>query len=247
MSELTPLQRLAQIVELATEVEMTLAIGAPNPGLHTDHVRRSVPGSRPPTDVAALHASMPGERNGLRAELVTSVQMIIEEMADEPGRTADIPDWPSDTWSGICEWLRLTSAWWMRQPWSVDVEAGIQRVHAELRHMARVPKPLRVDCTTHGCHGSIFPELRETAEGPRFYAEQCENGHLVDRHEAVRRAYRLSDYPLSEIAGMIDIPVKTLHRWAKSGAITPVRRARNAALYNLEAVRLAATRLRRAG
>lgn len=213
MTERTPLALLAEIVELAAEVWLTHSLRAPNPQTKTERTVRPTPGSRPPTDLGALYATMPAEVNGLRAELVTSVQMVVEEMADE-GRTSEIPDWPSDTWAGICAWLRSTSGWWQRQPWASEIESGIRSVHHELALLARVPQDPTYRCAQ--CGARAHPQ-------PGGEWMRCEAGHEIEGLGAMRR--KIQSRPAmtaAEIEAEYRVKPATIRQWHHRELIQPV-------------------------
>lgn len=129
-----PLQMLHDIPHLAAEVAATR--DHPNPSDRTERKQRTVPGPKPPTDLAMLHACMEGEAGGLRAELITCVRLVVEEMLDALP-TAEVPDWPADTWDAICQWLTDAHHWWVLQPWAGDVEASVERCWRQLRALTR--------------------------------------------------------------------------------------------------------------
>ena len=211
------LDMLAQIPDLAAEVAATR--DHPNPSDRTERKQRTIPGPKPPTDLAMLHACMEGEAGGLRSELVTCVQLVVEEMLDALP-TAEVPDWPADTWDAICQWLAGTHHWWVLQPWSGDVEASVERCWRQLRALTREPKPIELACLTEGCHGVIRPIYDDGVD--RTWPDLCENGHRVDRHAMAERARQAIPMTLGQIAAEVKRPYKTVESWVTQGLLRPV-------------------------
>lgn len=231
------LDMLADIPGLAAEVEATR--DHPNPSGRTDRKQRTVPGPKPPTNLAMLHATMPAEAGGLRAELVTSVRLVVDEMADAD-MTEQIPDWPDDTWAGLCQWLAETYTWWDAQPWAEEVRGvpatkkapatGILAVWGTLRELARIPRPVVLACLTEGCHGSIRPMHDDGVD--RIWPDLCENGHRVDRHAMAERARQAIPMTLGQIASEVKRPYKTVESWVTRGLLQPIS-TRKPKRYNL--------------
>ena len=124
-------RQLATIPELALEVEATR--DHPNPDGRPER-HNAVPGSRPPTNLPMLHATMPdGDADyvgrGLRGELAMCVRLVVEEMADVLP-TAQIPAWPSDTWAGTpvyaCRGALGSSLWKWSETASLLKRGGIR-------------------------------------------------------------------------------------------------------------------------
>lgn len=240
MQQPTPAAMLAEIVSLAVEVEATKI--APNPDGARPRVMRPALGSRPPVSVGAVHAlTADGDRPyvgiGLRGQLGMCVRLIIEEMSDDPAlTTADIPNYPPDTWAGICGWLVATCDYWTATLWADDIRHDIGDVRNTLRNLARVPPPLRLECPR--CR---FP-VHEQAGGAYY---RCEAGHIIDHHAEVRRMGALQHAPLAEVADLLAIPSGTLRRWAADGLISPAPGAGRPRLYAIADVRNVAERVRR--
>lgn len=209
-----PLTMLEDIPALAAEVAETR--DAPNPGMRPGRHVRPAPGPKPPTNLASLHALMAAAQGGLRAELVTSVRLIVDEMADDPGIATDaIPDWPADTWDDLCQWLTDTAWWWQRQPWAGDVEGtprsqhepatGLRKVWGELRDLARVPRPLVIPCPT--CGATMQP-----IDGGHMM--QCTEGH--EESANLEQQWRFKPAaPIAEVADKLKMPEKTIRTWIR--------------------------------
>lgn len=177
------LQQLRELPELAVEVELTR--DAPNPGEQAATSSRTPPSSRPPLNLAMLHALLPdGGRDyvglGLRGQLGMCVRMIVEEMADQD-LTMDIPVYPSDTWSGVTDWLVATHPWWSEQQWADDVEAEVRSVHSTLRNLAREQRAPIYHCPK--CHGALL--LQPGATWLR--CNDCEHQESADLEARYRR------------------------------------------------------------
>lgn len=202
------LAELAAIPDLALEVETTRY--APNP---TDRPARSnsTPGSRPPLSIAMLHALMPagdepGQQAGLRGTLAMDVRLIIEELA-ELEWTFALPPWPSDTWAGICDWLTRTHPWWSTTDWADDIARDIHRVHAELRDLARVPRPARYRCPGEPVPGPLPVEQY-----------RCSLGHTHPA-DVARTWPRRPLTPAVDVAAELGIRVDRIRQWRHRGKL----------------------------
>ena len=210
-----PLALLRQIPELALEVEMTR--DHPNPDGEQAFTSRPETGSRPPTDLAALHATMPdGDADyagrGLRGTLGMCVRLVIEEMADS-GPTAEVPDYPSDTWSGICGWLASAHPAWSVMPWADDIVHDIRQVHRDLSNLARVQAEPSYRCRRCGDPMRLQP-------GGAWLL--CDSGHTetADLEKQWRRRPALPDYLA---AAELGLTVERIRVWRSRGKIKPTK------------------------
>ncbi len=208
-------QQLMAIPELALEVEATR--DHPNPDGRPER-HNAVPGSRPPTDLAMLHAVMPdGDADyvgrGLRGELAMCVRLVIEEMADVLP-TSDIPTYPSDTWSGICAWLDATHCWWSETQWAADIVADVARVHAQLSELCRVQRE-----PTYRC-----PKCRDVMRlqaGGQWL--RCDSGH-EESADLERRHRRRPMAPVSSLAEEFGVDPQQIYDWKRRGRLSGTRR-----------------------
>lgn len=245
----TTRDQLRRLPELAAEAFLTW--DAPNPGSRTDRVKRGRTQAPPPTDLTALTALRTDDK-GLLWTLSECVRIVWQAMDAEAMEDHPNPlDWSEATWSSECHLLLASFDWWQANLDAADlgwVEGAITKATKALVALTRQPKPNTLHCLVEGCRGSITPLVVDDAEGgQKLVADACEFGHRVDRQEAVRRALRLQDLPLTELAQHVGVPDKTLYRWAKRGLIHPIRHARGIALYNFEAVHRVALRMRGGG
>lgn len=228
---------LAEIPELVCQVD-----DAPRP--KGTGSARPVPGSRPPLSLAVLHAHMPdGGREyvgaGLRGQLGMCVRMIIEE--DPDSGTPQMPDYPSDTWSGICGWLAQTHDWWSQQPWADDISHEIRQVWGTLRGLAHITDHPRFRCTRYGCRA-----VAEMQEGGRWV--RCASGHTLDVEAERGRHLSMQDWSLAECRKALlqyqgkRVPQSRLEKWVERGQLLPIRhewrkkREKPVAIYNFGAV-----------
>ena len=204
---------LTEIPDLAAEVEATLY--AP----HRDGRAargRSVPASRPPVSIPMLYATLPagdaeyGGQSGLRGTLAMCCRIVIEEMADEG--LIDIPDWPADTWAGICDWLTATADWWTETAWADDILRDITTVHAELSAYARVQREVSYRCPR--CSAPMHLQ-----SGGQWL--QCDAGHQESaRLEASYRRRPMA--PARELAAEFGVTAKQIYNWRARGELPAV-------------------------
>ena len=231
-------QLLAEIPELATQVDTA-------PPARAEPTSRPTPGSRPPLDLAVLHAHMPdGGRDyvgaGLRGQLGMCVRLVIEEESDADGPPR-LPDYPDDTWAGIAGWLLRTHDWWSQQPWADDIEHEVRQVWRTLRGLARVADQPRLTCTRYGCNAPA-----EIQPGGRWV--RCANNHSLDIDAERGRHLSMQDWTLAECRKALvqyqdkRVPQSKLEKWVSRGQLQPIRhewrkkRERPVAVYNFGAV-----------
>lgn len=206
---------LSAIPDLAVEVEQTR--DHPNPAGGNKGGRRPA-GSRPPTDVAMLHAVLPdGDRlyagKGLRGQLGMCVRLVREEMQDTMS-VLDMPDYPSDTWAGITGWLTETLDWWIATPWADDVAADVKQVHATLRVLARARDEPAYDCPKCG-------DVMRLQSGGKWL--RCDSGH-EEEADLEARYRRRPPMPGSLCAAELKISEDTIATWRKRRLLQSVRK-----------------------
>lgn len=195
---------------------------------------RVMPGSRVLIDTEAL--SLPGDISGT---LGSWVRICHEDgLVDDPG------DWPGDFPVSICLWLARHADRLQGHEAADEFNREVKALHSRVRISAGIKPELVLHCLVEGCRGAITPL---TVDDGKLLADACENGHRIDRHEAIRRALRLQDMPLTELAEHVGVPPRTLYRWRERNLIQPIRRRNGVELFNFEAVHLVAERLRAAG
>lgn len=236
-------QQLTQLPELAAEAFDTW--GHPNPGPRTggNSKRTRISAGDAPTDLATLDA-LRTDDHGLLFRLLQCVEVVNDETGQD--------DWPDETsWTSICGWLLQHSPTWTRDRFCNDwITDEVHTVWRELATLTRQPKPWRSNC--RDCPGGIV--ILVDADGNETDPEQAAFGLCI----ACRRTYApgasmraLTDtqppMPLSRIADLIGIPLRTLHRWRKEGTITPATQRvagadglRRADLFDIADVRQAA-------
>lgn len=198
---------LNAIPDLAVEVAATR--DHPHRGAESEKTSKPKAGSKPPTNLAALHAEM-GDDRGLRGTLAMCVRLVIDEWADTS--TSDIPDYPTDTWEGICEWLAGTEATWVAMPWADDIDSDIRQVHGQLRMLARAPRQdLGLACRRCG-------DPLRLQDGGEWLL--CDSGHSeeADLQKRYRRAPAMKEPDVAEEFG---IRVGRIRVWRSRKAIKP--------------------------
>lgn len=209
-------EMLTAIPEMAVEAELTRY--APNPSGHAERSSR-VYGSRPPLDLDVIDVlrETDGEtwQHGLLFGLTQAVRLAWDAIRREDHDARPPAPAATPTWASECGWLLTTYEAWSASSDAAElgmIEGFISDAHRGLRRFLREPRPLQLRCLTPGCLGVITPVVM--GDG-KMYAEQCDEGHFVDRHEAVRRAESMADMPLADIAELTGVPYHTLYEWAR--------------------------------
>ena len=238
-------QRLAWIIDLATEARHT--IGCPNPADRAEPHRHVKSATAPaPADLASVDALQPGETLATpyaapAAALMRCSRIVWEALDDQLKRQHPQP---------IGQPQVETEARWLAGVWPeaqivLDL-ADIQHVDddtaevcAELARLVRARPMPTIPCLVEGCHGAIL-SLGEVVDG-YLWADVCTNNHRIDRHAVARRWREAQPMTLAEAAEIIGVPWPTLRRWASRGLIRSVGETRwKAPLYRLVEIRRAA-------
>ena len=238
-------QRLAWIIDLATEARHT--IGCPNPADRAEPHKHVKSATAPaPADLASVDALQPGETlatpySAPAAALMRCSRIVWEALDDQLKRQHPQP---------IGQPQIETEARWLAGVWPeaqivLDL-ADIQHVDddtaevcAELARLVRARPMPTIPCLVEGCHGAIL-SLGEVVDG-WLWADVCTNNHRVDRHAVARRWREAQPMTLAEAAEIVGVPWPTLRRWASRGLIRSVGETRwKAPLYRLTEIRRAA-------
>lgn len=238
---------LYEICEHAIEVEQTH--NAPNPAPRANIHIRTVPDSRPPTDLTTWDLLRPDPLDGLTigkgnapSHLIDRLGMCVRMIAEERAQAGlDAPEPAYGTFAATTGYLASTASWWTAEHGlNVDVDHEVRQVHKTLRQQARVRPEYRPRC--RDCEWELSP-----MDGGSWYrCSGCNRDYTIDAD--LKALGQIQSAPLSEISTIVNVPVKTLHRWVKAGLLTPDDRRRgNARIYHIEAVRRVAERMRQAG
>ena len=232
---------LARIPDLAAEVWLTR--GAPNPSGEIERHPLTFE-SKPPTSVAVLDALRPIDPDGDSITPLWHLCQAVRVAWDEIRASGeDVRNLPAQsehaTYASEAGWLLATMGLWQAVvdefAWGY-IEQEIKDCYGELVRLAREPKPLVMWCQVDGCGGKIKPIPVMHGDREVLHAEYCEFGHQIDRHEAARRAARMADMSLPEIAVELGVTDRTLRRWAEAGLIRRTRRVDGIDLYRFEDV-----------
>ena len=227
---------LARIPDLAAEVWLTR--DAPNPGGDSGRHTRTPPTSKPPLSIAAFEALREVDPDGTSEtplwDLTQAVRVAWDEIRDAGLDTDSLPR-PAERPSYASEagWLLKTVDTWELAADLVAINLIdwlVGKCYGELSRLAREPQPLTLRCLVYGCGGRISVD-----DSGR--ADECENGHPIDRHEAVRRARHALPMSLPEIAVDLGVTDRTLQRWANSGMIHHVAIDAGLRLFRFDDVR----------
>ena len=250
------LRQLAEIPDLAVEVAQTVGVGAPNPETRVN-IRHGKPSSKPPLDLTAWDLLRPDPLEGVTigkgaaaSHLIDRLGMCVRMVAEERELAGlPQPEPAYGTFAETCGYLAATASWWLdERGLAEDVGHEVGQVHHALARAARVPKPWRHKC--RDCDGTVILADRnrqevEPADAAFGLCLQCDRTYALGA--SMRALSEVGDpIPLHSIAPMLDVPLRTLHRWAEQGKITPVaerpatHRRRATGLYLVEDVRRAA-------
>ena len=231
-----------------------------------DHTSRTTPGSRPPLRVDVLdlidnrlksgamtddpvgerdleHQTGEGRRAGLLWELAQWTRLADEEMHNEQYTDA-IPLADPPTVVSECGWLRLHLDWLTSRDWWPELARDLSVMDREVCAALGI-RPEYVP--RHTCGWRLVPR-----DGGTWYAcTGCDA--VVDHWAELKRLTEVQDVPLTELAGLIDVPRDTLRRWVEVGWLVAAeeprrsgRRGQPEKRYNVAAARaVLATRARR--
>ena len=205
-----PLQQLAEIPDLAADVEATR--NHKNPAGH-HHTRTTTPAPKVPADLETLDCLRTDSKG-----LLHKLQQALTEITD----TAN----PDTTWAGVCEQLRRSHRQWENNP---DTRYAIHTVHTRLRIAARIPAPLQLACPR--CNAPI-----RLQPGGQYYL--CDAGHEINHWAEIDRMARLTLYatPITLAQASIEYatPLWTLKRLLRD--IPSVGKAGNARTWEREKI-----------
>ena len=225
-----------------------------------DHTSRTTPGSRPPLRADVLdmldtrpktgamtddpigerdleRASGQGRRVGLLWELAQWTRLADEEMHDE-GYPDAIPLADQPTVVSECGWLRLHLDWITGRDWW----PGFARDLAAMDREVQAALGIRPDYQPrHTCGWRLVPR----DSGTWYACTGCDA--VVDHWAELKRLTEVQDVPLTELAGLIDVPLKTLQRWATDRWIVPLDDRKRGRLFNVGAARVVKERRWRRG
>ena len=227
----TTIDTLNELPGLAAEVWLTRE--AKNPGGDTPHTSKPKPMSKPPTDLAVLDA-LRHDTKGLLARLTTCVRGVVEHAGwDAIPDLEEIPTWVSET-----SWLLATVSIWQDDEFLNDyVTSEVEQVRRDLATLARDYPPAKLYCNQSGCHALIHP-----MDGWSWM--RCENGHAIQHHAEIKRYADTQPVNLAAVSVRTGIPASTLHRWHKTGWISPVRKSGREFLFDADAVQRTADKVR---
>lgn len=251
---------LAEIPDLVAEVECTAAIGAPNPSVKVQ-IRRPLPDSRPPTDLAVIDLLRTDPLEGafigkpkddghdttshLLDRLGICCRLVAEERA-EAGLPQPEPGY--GTWAGVCRYLTATIDWWTSEPGvSEDVDWEVRQIWKTLRTAARAPRdePIPLRCPVIGCG-----DRAELQPGGQWLL--CDSGHRRDIKAEKMRFLSMQEWTLAQCRHKLvehlsqSVHAKTMEAWVQRGKLTPVRHTRKGvAVYSFAAVMVLARHARK--
>lgn len=239
---------LAEIPELAIEVQKTAGVGAPNPTVRPQ-IRRPQPGSRPPLDLGVIDLMRADPLEDLiigagdaTSHLIDRLGMCVRMVAEERELVGlSMPEPQFGTFSGTCAYLASTSGWWLSEAGlSEDVSRETRKVWKALADVAKVREEYHPHCRDCGWR-------LDSMDGGTWYScSGCGRDYTLDAD--IKALGQIQTAPLSEVAQVIDVPVKTLHRWVKAGLLAPEPEKRgNANVFHIDAARKVADRMRHAG
>lgn len=208
------LDLLTELPDLVAEVAVTALVGAPNPGAEGGRGRRGRPDSRPPVDLAAVHACRTDD-SSLLAELA-DLRLIICRHTTE-----FVPDpLEESTWTAEVSWLIAAAHAWQTQPELNDwIVSEVARIHGDLARLARVPRRRPDTCTVDGCG---WP--RHLVDNGKRYV--CEAGHENPGPRDLLAKYRRGRAMTAKEAHAdpsLRVTPAMISRAKAAGRITPAR------------------------
>lgn len=205
-----PLQQLAEIPDLAADVEATR--NHKNPTSH-ENPKHTPPSPAIPADLETLDC-LRTDSKGLLHKLQTAIQDVNENLT------------PADTWQDVCNQLRALNPQWDNKP---NIRHTIHKVHTQLRLAARIPAPLKLACPR--CQNPI-----RLQPGGQYYL--CDAGHEINHWAEIDRMARLVLYAtpitLAQAAIEYSTPLRTLQRLMKN--VPPSGKNGNARTWHREKI-----------
>lgn len=230
---------LAEIPELAIEVQMTAGIGAPNPGLKSAGGGRPAPGSRPPTDLQVIdllradpledlvigardaHGNPLPAGSHLLDRLGLCVRMVAEERS-VAGLSAPEPSY--EGFSGRCGYLASTASWWLAERGlSEDISDEVIKIHRALEQADRVVREPTYRCRR--CGNRLIPQ----PGGIWMRCEGCfhqEPGQAAIRDKIRKHKPMTAGAMEREWGDSLGLSAKRISQWKARGLIKPVGEVR---------------------
>ena len=162
-------------------------------------------GSPIPAQVACWDM-MRDDEHGLMQELIEACEAIRGDM-EQP------PELPASTWAAVCSDLLDLSDRWQSDDLLHDwVSSSVAHVHSSLSRWVGDPRPARLTCTK--CSGRLAVE--RAGDNPNASAVLVcgDCGHVWHAATIAHEATMRIPAPLTDIAAMLGIPLRTVQRWA---------------------------------
>ena len=149
---------------------------------------------------------MRDDEHGLMQELIEACEAIRGDM-EQP------PELPASTWAAVCSDLLDLSDRWQSDDLLHDwVSSSVAHVHSSLSRWVGDPRPARLTCTK--CSGRLAVE--RAGDNPNASAVLVcgDCGHVWHAATIAHEATMRIPAPLTDIAVMLGIPLRTVQRWA---------------------------------
>jgi hypothetical protein len=181
-----------------------------------------------------------------------------ENLTDQLGVTPLLEAWVRVVWEEVPELLELTEVATVRSEaavlveywpfieacdWGEELAQDVIRITAEVRAALGIRPEYRPRC--RWCRDVVNPVEADTHHLTTW--EACAFGLCAGCGKTYPKGPALDalaqvqePLPLTEIAGLVGVPVKTLHRWHTDGLIVPVNGKQRGRVFDLATVRAVA-------
>lgn len=200
-----------------------------------EDITRSIPGSRPPLNIAILDltrnqgshpdpiAHMTVDR-GLVAMLESWTRLAEAEMLDDGQEPEPLTTPP--TVATECDWLLRNIVWVLEQQWVTELADDLAKADKAVKAALRERPEYLPRCDRCGWR-------LEAKDGGSWYS--CTGCRRVIDHwaELKRLAEIQPPMTIKELATAVDVPMETVKGWVKSGALTAVNDVKRGRLYDV--------------
>lgn len=217
------LQALRALPDLCAQLDPTER--TPGPKMH------GTPGSRPPLRLDVidlldtrrkrefdwLDISAGGDdRHGVLPSLEWWTRWVHADRADADLHQPELADTP--TIATECGYLASVWDYVGAQDYAGEIRSDIKHLLAVVQHALGIRREYTPACRR--CRNALSKTYGPEGDGTFWYeCPWC--GKVEDLNSGLRDLGRVQLATLAEISDLLDIPVKTLHRWHKDGLLKP--------------------------